>query len=289
MVEGCMKREKLTVDGFMEAKKKGRIITMTTAYDYPTAKFVEESGLDAVLIGDSVGPIMLGYKNTIPVTMYDMIHHAKAVVKGAPNLFNVIDMPFMSYEMGGREAVKNALYLIKTTGVDAVKIEGGAEIADIARSIVDAGVPVMGHIGLTPQKISKLGGIKVHGKDRARAKKLVSDAKALEKANVFALILEYVTAEVAKVITNLLSTPTIGIGAGPSCDGQILVITDILGISDKTPPFSKQYANLGGVIIKALKNFIKETKNKEFPSSEHTFHMHQKNSKEFLKYINTER
>ncbi len=284
-----MKRKKLTVDGFMDAKKKGRMITMTTAYDYPTAKFVEESGLNAVLIGDSVGPIMLGYKNTIPVTMNDMIHHAKAVVKGASNLFTIIDMPFMSYEMGGREAVKNALYLMKTTGVDAVKIEGGVEIADIACSIVDAGVPVMGHIGLTPQKISKLGGIKVHGKDLERAKKLVSDAKALEKANVFAVILEFVTVEVAKVITNLLSIPTIGIGAGTFCDGQILVITDILGISDTTPPFSKQYANLRKIIIKALKNFIEETNNKEFPSNEHTFYMHQKNSKEFQKYFLNER
>jgi 3-methyl-2-oxobutanoate hydroxymethyltransferase len=258
---------------------------MTTAYDYPTARFVDEAGFDLLLIGDSVGPLMLGYKNTIPVTIEEVIHHGKAVVKGAPHVFTIMDMPFASYEMGGREAVKNALHVMKETGADSVKIEGGEEMADVIQSIVKAGIPTMGHIGLTPQKISMLGGIKVQGENFKDAKKLFNDAKAIEKAGAFAIVLEFVASEVAKAITERLTIPTIGIGAGPYCDGQELVITDILGIYDKVPPFSKRYINLRNVIVNALKSFIEEAKERKFPTEEHTFHMEKNHIKEFEDYV----
>lgn len=280
-----MERKKVTLFDLMKAKKEGRMITMTTAYDYPTARFVDEAGFDLLLIGDSVGPLMLGYESTVPVTMGEVIHHAKAVVKGASHVFNIADMPFMSYEMGGGETVKNAMYMMKETGVDSVKIEGGEEMADVVRSMVKAGIPVMGHIGLTPQKISKLGGIRVQGKDLVSAKKVFTDAKAMEEAGVFAIVLEFIVSEVAKAITEALSIPTIGIGAGPYCDGQELVITDILGIYETVPPFSKQYVNLREVIVDALKSFIEDAKDRKFPTEKHTFHMTKSQVKEFEEYV----
>lgn len=280
-----MERKKVTLFDLMKAKKEGRMITMTTAYDYPTARFVDEAGFDLLLIGDSVGPLMLGYESTVPVTMGEVIHHAKAVVKGASHVFNIADMPFMSYEMGGGETVKNAMYMMKETGVDSVKIEGGEEMADVVRSMVKAGIPVMGHIGLTPQKISKLGGIRVQGKDLVSAKKIFTDAKAMEEAGVFAIVLEFIVSEVAKAITEALSIPTIGIGAGPYCDGQELVITDILGIYETVPPFSKQYVNLREVIVDALKSFIEDAKDRKFPTEKHTFHMTKSQVKEFEEYV----
>ncbi len=266
--------EKVTIPQLKNMKKAGEKITMITAYDYPTAVLADQAGVDIILVGDSVGMVVLGYSNTLPVTMNEMLHHARAVVRGVKRSLVIGDLPFMSYNSSVEEAIKNAGKFLKI-GCDAVKLEGGAEMEKTVRAIVNAGIPVMGHIGLTPQRFALLGGYKVQGKDCFSAEKIIEDAHALERAGAFAILFELTTAEVAKIITEELSIPTIGIGAGPYCDGQVLVITDILGLTmwTPTPKFAKQYVNLSSIILDALRSYVRDVKEGKFPTDEHTFHM----------------
>jgi len=263
---------KKLVPDFLKMKQANEKITMLTAYDYPAARWAEESGLDMILVGDSLGMVVLGYESTVPVTMEDMIHHAKAVRRGAANMFIVVDMPFMSYATV-ELALQNAGRLIQEGGADAVKLEGGEHFAPVVEALVQAGVPVVGHIGLTPQTATQLGGFKVQGRDLESARKLIQDAQALEKAGAFALTLEAIPAEVAERITTDISIPTIGIGAGAACDGQVLVFHDLLGMFDRfKPKFVKTYANLREPAIDAIKMYISEVKEGKFPKNEeHTF------------------
>lgn len=269
-----MKQEKITTATIKQKKAEGRPITMLTAYDYPMAKILDESGIDVVLVGDSLGNVMLGYDSTIPVTMEEMIHHTKAVRRGVERAMVVTDMPFLSYEASEKEAVRNAGRFLKEAGAQGVKLEGGAEIAAAVRKMVQAGIPVVGHLGLTPQSIYQLGGFKVQGKDEAVAKKMIADAKALEEAGAFAIVLECVPSPLAKIITESVGVATIGIGAGPHCDGQVLVIHDILGLYPRfTPKFVKQYADLYGQAAAAVKQYKEEVEARAFPAPEHCFGM----------------
>lgn len=255
-------------------KKNNEIITMLTAYDYPTAEILDESGIDMLLVGDSLGMVVLGYDNTTEVTMEDMLHHVKAVTRGSKRCLIVADLPFLSYHIGINETVKNAGRLIQEGKANAVKLEGGTEVVKQVEAIVNAGIPVMGHIGLTPQSINQLGGYYVQGKSEDDAKKLIEDAKALEQAGAFSIVLECVPTELAKLITKELTIPTIGIGAGCDCDGQVLVTHDVLGLYSKmVPKFVKQYANIRESIVGATKQYISEVKEKNFPSNEHVFHL----------------
>jgi len=265
---------KVTIPHLLKMKKSGEKITMITAYDYPTAVLVDRAGIDAVLVGDSVGMVMLGYSSTLPVTMREMLHHVKAVVKGVRRAFIVGDMPFMSYNTSIRDSVRNAGLFMKA-GCDAVKVEGGAEIIETVKAIVNAGIPVMGHIGLTPQRYALLGGYRVQGRDVKTAERVINDAKMLEEAGVFAIVLELVASEVAKIITEELNIPTIGVGSGPYCDGQVLVVTDILGLTMWTekPKFVKQYINLSETILNVLKSYSEDVKSGRFPTDEHSYHM----------------
>ena len=245
---------KNTVLTFQQAKENGEKLTMLTAYDYSTAKLIDEAGVNSILVGDSLGNVILGYEDTISVTMEDMIHHGAAVARGAKNALVVIDMPFMSYQTSVYDALVNAGRLMKEGRGDAVKLEGGVEVCPQIKAIVDAGIPVCAHIGLTPQSINAFGGFKVQGKSEAAAKKLLEDAKAVEEAGAFAVVIEGVPAKIAALITEQLHIPTIGIGAGKDCDGQVLVYQDMLGMfSDFTPKFVKRYANIGDVIVCAVK------------------------------------
>lgn len=263
---------KNTVTTFKKAKETGEKLAMLTAYDYSTAKLVDESGIHGILVGDSLGNVMLGYENTIPVTMEDMIHHGAAVARGAKNTLVVVDMPFMSYQIGVRDALINAGRLMKEGGAEAVKLEGGAEIVPQVEAIVNAGIPVMGHLGLTPQSINAFGGFKVQGKTEAAAKKLIEDAKKLEVAGAFAIVLECVPAKLAELVTKEIGIPTIGIGAGAGCNGQILVYQDLLGMfSDFTPKFVKQYAKIGELMKEAFASYKKEVADGTFPQSEHQY------------------
>ena len=264
--------KKFTVKSFQEAKDNNRKITMLTAYDYSMAKMVDEAGIDAILIGDSLGMVFQGNDSTLPVTVDDIIYHTKAVVRGSKRALIVSDMPFMSYHVSIEDAVRNAGRLVKEGGAHAVKLEGGTKCAEIIEAIVDAQIPVMGHIGLTPQSVNAFGGFKVQGKDEAAAKQIIEDAKALEKAGVFAITLEGIPAKLAKLVTEAVNVPTIGIGAGKDCDGQVLVINDMLGMfSDFVPKFVKQYAKLNIDINTALKAYISEVASGEFPTDKHTF------------------
>lgn len=263
---------KQTVTTFQKAKEQGEKISMLTAYDYSTAKLVDEAGIHGILVGDSLGNVMLGYEDTIPVTMEDMIHHGAAVSRGAQNALVVIDMPFMSYQTGVRDALINAGRLMKEGGASAVKLEGGAEVVPQVEAIVHAGIPVMGHLGLTPQSIHAFGGFKVQGKSEAAARKLIEDAKALEAAGAFSVVLECVPAKLAKIVTDEISIPTIGIGAGAECDGQILVYQDLLGMfSDFTPKFVKRYADIGGQMKQAFAAYRQEVADGTFPGPEHQY------------------
>jgi 3-methyl-2-oxobutanoate hydroxymethyltransferase len=274
--------KKVTIPKLKKMKKDKEKITMLTAYDYPFAKLIDQCDIEVVLVGDSVGNAVLGYKSTIGVTMDEMIHHAKAASKGIEKALLIGDMPFMSYNVSKEETVKNAGRFLKEAGCDAVKIEGGLEVTDAVSSIVKAGIPILGHIGLTPQTVSKLGGYKVQGKDAKKAEQLIKEAKALEKAGCFAIVLECVPDELAKIITEEIDIPTIGIGAGPFCDGQVLVVHDILGLSGKfRPKFAKQYADLSKEITSAVNKFKEEVKNSNFPQDKHCFHI----KKEELKKI----
>ena len=262
---------KNTVLTFQQAKENGEKLTMLTAYDYSTAKLIDEAGVNSILVGDSLGNVILGYEDTISVTMEDMIHHG-AVARGAKNALVVIDMPFMSYQTSVYDALVNAGRLMKEGRGDAVKLEGGVEVCPQIKAIVDAGIPVCAHIGLTPQSINAFGGFKVQGKSEAAAKKLLEDAKAVEEAGAFAVVIEGVPAKIAALITEQLHIPTIGIGAGKDCDGQVLVYQDMLGMfSDFTPKFVKRYANIGEVMKEAFQNYIKEVQDGVFPAEENTY------------------
>lgn len=263
---------KNTVLTFQQAKENGEKLTMLTAYDYSTAKLIDEAGVNSILVGDSLGNVILGYEDTISVTMEDMIHHGAAVARGAKNALVVIDMPFMSYQTSVYDALVNAGRLMKEGRGDAVKLEGGVEVCPQIKVIVDAGIPVCAHIGLTPQSINAFGGFKVQGKSEAAAKKLLEDAKAVEEAGAFAVVIEGVPAKIAALITEQLHIPTIGIGAGKDCDGQVLVYQDMLGMfSDFTPKFVKRYANIGEVMKEAFQNYIKEVQDGIFPAEENTY------------------
>ena len=263
---------KSTAATFAAAKAKGEKLSMLTAYDYSTAKLEDESGINGILVGDSLGNVVLGYEDTVSVTMEDMIHHGAAVARGAKNALVVVDMPFMSYEVTVEEAVRNAGRLMKEGRAGAVKLEGGVRVAEQIRAIVKAGIPVMGHIGLTPQSINVFGGFKVQGKSEEAARALLADAKAVEEAGAFAVVIEAVPAALAQMITDAVSIPTIGIGAGAGCDGQILVYQDMLGMfSDFTPKFVKRYANVGEVMREAFANYAAEVASGAFPTEEHTY------------------
>lgn len=263
---------KNTVFTFREQKAKGEKISMLTAYDYSTAKLIDEAGINGILVGDSLGMVVLGYEDTLPVTMEDMIHHTAAVCRGAKNTLVVGDMPFMSYQVSVEEAVYNAGRLMKEGRCQAVKLEGAASVCPQIRAITNASIPVMAHIGLTPQSINAFGGFKVQGKSEEAAKKLLEDAKAVEEAGAFAVVLECVPAKLAELISKSISIPTIGIGAGAGCDGQILVYQDMLGLfSDFTPKFVKKYANVGEMMTQAFRDYIADVHEGSFPAPEHTF------------------
>lgn len=263
---------KNTVLTFKQAKENGVKLTMLTAYDYSAAKLIDEAGINSILVGDSLGNVILGYEDTISVTMEDMIHHSAAVARGAKNALVVCDMPFMSYQTSVYDAVVNAGRLMKEGRAGAVKLEGGQEVCPQIKAIVDAGIPVCAHLGLTPQSINAFGGFKVQGKTEAAAKKLIEDAKAVEEAGAFAVVLECVPAALAELVTKKVSIPTIGIGAGNVCDGQVLVYQDMLGMfSDFTPKFVKKFADIGTVMKEAFRAYDAEVKDGSFPGSEHTY------------------
>ncbi len=261
---------KITTRDIVERKGKEKIV-MVTAYDFTTSRIVDEAGVDIILVGDSLGMVVLGYETTIPVTMDEMIHHTKAVVRGRKRALVVFDMPFLSYQTGKHDAVRNAGRALKETGCEAVKVEGGREQFDTVKAMVDAGIPVMGHVGLQPQSVNVYGGYVLRGKGR-EAERILEDARAIEEAGAFAVVLEKIPSPLAKRITDELSIPTIGIGAGPYCDGQVLVFHDIVGLFEEfKPKFVKRYANVGEVLRKAVSSFIDEVKSGKFPDKEHSF------------------
>lgn len=265
---------KITTLRLQEMKQKREKITVLTAYDYATAKLVDEAGVDVVLIGDSLGMVILGYDSTLPVTMDDMLHHTKAVARGTRHALVVSDMPFMSYHVSVSESVRNAGRFLQEAGANAVKLEGGREIADTVKAIIAAGIPVMGHLGLTPQSVNQLGGFRVQGRDEAAARQIINNALALQDAGVFAIVLECIPAALAKMVTSRLDIPTIGIGAGAECDGQVLVFHDLVGLySDLSPKFVKRYASLRSDIKDAIVKYRDEVKTGVFPGPEHGFEM----------------
>ena len=265
---------RVTITEIKEMKQKKEKIPMLTAYDYVTAKVVDEAGVPLILVGDSLGMVMLGYESTIPVSMEEMIHHTKAVVRGAKNALIIGDMPFMTYHISVSDALHNAGRFIQEGGAQAVKLEGGEVVAEKVRRLVDCGIPVMGHIGLTPQSIHQLGGFKVQGKAVEEAKKLLNDACVLEEAGAFAIVLECTPAPLSKLITQKLAIPTIGIGAGPDCDGQVQVISDMLGLyTEFVPKHAKQYVKLAGEIKSAVSSYISEVKSLSFPTMKQSYTM----------------
>lgn len=268
-----MEGKRVTVPDIMETKGK-RKLTMVTAYDYITARWVDRSGIDMILVGDSLAMVMLGHEDTLSVTMDEMLHHTKAVVKGARRALVIGDMPFMSYQVSVEQAVANAGRFVKEAGAQAVKLEGGSTVVPQIKAIVNAGIPVQGHIGLTPQSIAQLGGFKVQAKSAETAIKLIEDAVALAEAGCFSIVLEAIPAQVARIITEKVPVPTIGIGAGPHCDGQVLVLHDLAGLFDRFKPrFVKQYDELGNRLLKALEAFKQEVEEGIFPDEEHSFSM----------------
>lgn len=266
--------ERITVSYFMQAKREGRPVTMLTAYDFPMGRLVDAAGIDSILVGDSLGNVVLGYGSTIPVTMDDMVHHVKAVTRGVQRALVVADLPFLSYHLSREESVRNAGRMLQEGGAQAVKLEGGQEVAEAIKAMVTAGIPVVGHLGLTPQSVLTMGGYKVQGKDEAAARKLLDDARAVQEAGAFALVLECVPTPLARLVTEKLDIATIGIGAGPYCDGQVLVTHDLLGLyGGNSPKFVKRYANLNGEIMKALQSYREEVESRSFPGPEHGFSM----------------
>ncbi len=266
-----MSDKRITILDIKRLKTEGKKISMLTSYDFPFTRIIDEAEIDIILVGDSVGNVILGYENTLPVTMEEMIHHIKAVNRARKRALLVGDMPFMSYQISVEEAKRNAGRIIKA-GADAVKLEGGEPMGETIRAITEIDIPVMGHIGLTPQSIHRMGGYKVQGRGEKERKRLLKDAKAVEEAGAFSIVLEGIPMDLAKEITASLSIPTIGIGAGPYCDGQVLVLHDILGLSgDFRPKFVKRYVDLREIVLDAVKNYIKEVKEGNFPKEEHSF------------------
>jgi 3-methyl-2-oxobutanoate hydroxymethyltransferase len=265
---------KVTIPDILAATRAGRKITMMTAYDTAFAKLVDVSGIDIILVGDSLGMVVLGYPTTVPVTMDDMVRHAAAVSRGAKRPLLVGDMPFGSYQASTADAMHNAARFLKEAGMDAVKVEGGHEVVETVRILVDNGVAVMAHVGLTPQRVAQLGGFKVQAKTGRAARKLIDDALALEDAGAFAIVLESVPSPVAQLASERLAIPTIGIGAGVDCDGQVLVLHDVLGLfGEFKPKFAKRYAELGPIVVDALKRFDADVREGRFPDAEHSFPM----------------
>ncbi len=268
---------RITINQIKEMKQRGEKITMLTAYDYATAKIVDEAEIPLILVGDSLGMVVLGYESTIPVTMEEMLHHTKAVVRGTKKALVIGDMPFMTYHVSVEDALRNAARFIQEGGAQAVKLEGGVTVAEKVKRIVACGIPVMGHIGLTPQSIHQFGGFKLQGKTPEAAKRVLEDAQALEEAGAFAIVLETVPAPLAKLISQKINIPTIGIGAGPDCDGQVQVINDILGsFADFVPGHAKQYAKLTDIIAKAVAQYRDEVKAGQFPTEKHSHAMDEK-------------
>jgi 3-methyl-2-oxobutanoate hydroxymethyltransferase len=262
---------RITINNIKEMKLRKEKIVMLTAYDYSTAKLVDEAGVPLILVGDSLGMVILGYDSTIPVTMEDMLHHTKAVTRGAKRALVIGDMPFMTYHTNTSDALRNAARFIQEANAQAIKLEGGEVIAETIKRIVDCGIPVMGHLGLTPQFIHQLGGYKLQGKTPEAAKRLLNDACALEQAGAFAIVLELVPAQLSKLITQSINVPTIGIGAGPDCDGQVQVVSDVLGLfTDFVPKHAKQYAKLADTIKAAIDNYAAEVKSGTFPTPSHS-------------------
>jgi 3-methyl-2-oxobutanoate hydroxymethyltransferase len=264
--------KKKTVLDIQRMKEEGEKITVLTAYDYPFARLMSQAGIDVILVGDSVGSVVSGYDNTLPVTMEEMLYHTRAVVRGSGGALVVADLPFLSYQIDLRDARLNAGRLIKEGGAQAVKLEGGENVAATIRAIVDMDIPVVGHIGLTPQSIHRMGGFRVQGKKEEQARQLLADARAVQEAGAFALVLEGIPADLGRRITDSVTIPTIGIGAGVHCDGQVLVIHDILGLCEKySPKFVKKYADVSGIIRGGIEDYIREVKAGEFPDDEHSF------------------
>ncbi len=279
-------RKKVTTLTLRQKKEHGQPISMLTAYDYPTALAIDEAGVDMILVGDSLGMVVLGYENTLPVTMEDMLHHSRAVSRGAKHPFLVGDMPFMSYQVSVAQAVQNAGRFLQEAGMDAVKLEGGRDRAEAIRAIVSAGIPVMGHLGLTPQSVHQLGGFRPQAKSASAGKTLLEDALILQEAGCFSLVLESVPAKLAEYISLHLDIPVIGIGAGAGCDGQVLVTHDMLGLFERfTPKFVKKYANLHGEMQKAIKEYMAEVENQSFPAAEHTVEMTEAEWQTFLNEV----
>jgi 3-methyl-2-oxobutanoate hydroxymethyltransferase len=263
---------KTTILDIYKKKSEGKKITMLTAYDFPTAQIVDQTGIDMILVGDSLGMVVQGLESTLPVTMEEMLYHTKMVSRAAKTALVVGDMPFLSYQTSQEEAVRNAGRFLKEAGAEAVKLEGGSPMADVIRAIVSAGIPVMAHIGLTPQYVHVLGGFKVQGKDDAAREKILADARAVQEAGAFSVVLEAMPASLAKELREILHIPTIGIGAGPDCDGQVLVLHDLLGLFDRfTPKFVKKYVNLKDKALQAVKEYKHDVENGKFPSEEHSF------------------
>ncbi len=266
---------RISVHQLKQWKADGKRFAMITAYDYPSARLVEQAGIPIILVGDSVGSVVLGYESTVPVTMEDILYHTRAVVRATSKAIVLADMPFMSYQANADDAVRNAGRLLQEGGATAVKLEGGSHVAPLVRRMVESGIPVMGHLGLTPQSVNQFGGHKVQGKTPAAAAKLLNDARALEEAGAFAVVLETIPAPLAQMVTERISIPTIGIGAGPNCDAQVQVFHDMLGIYDdrRTLKHAKRYAVLGETIREAVRSYIGEVEGGEFPTKEHSFEM----------------
>ncbi len=263
---------KITIPDIYKKKAEGKKITMLTAYDFPFGQIVDQAGIDMILVGDSLGNVVQGVANTLPVTMDEMIYHTKMVARAAQTAMVVGDMPFLSYQADKAEAVRNAGRFLKEAGADVVKLEGGSQMAETIHAIVSAGIPVVAHIGLTPQYIHMLGGFKVQGKNEAAREKILADARAVQDAGAFSVVIEAIPSSLAKEIHQVIHIPTIGIGAGPDCDGQVLVIHDLLGLFDRfTPKFVKKYANLKEQALKAVKEYKQDVEGGKFPSEEHSF------------------
>ncbi len=260
----------IRITKLQEMKAAGERIACVTAYDFPSARLVQQAGFEVVLVGDSLGNVVLGYDTTIPVTMDDMLHHTRAVARGAPDLLIVADMPFLTFNVGGDDALRNAGRLLQEGGAHAVKLEGGEPVAGTVRRLTRAGIPVMGHLGLTPQSVNQLGGYRVQGRTLEQARRLLDDAVALEEAGAFSIVLEAVPAELATIVTHRLKIPTIGIGAGPDCDGQIQVLHDILGFGARQPKHAKRYADLNETIGTALAAYAQDVREGRFPTADHT-------------------
>jgi 3-methyl-2-oxobutanoate hydroxymethyltransferase len=279
-------RKKVTTTVFRQKKERGEPITMLTAYDYPTALAEDQAGIDSILVGDSLAMVVLGYQNTLPVTMDEMLHHARAVARGAKYALLIGDMPFMSYQASTEEAVQNAGRFLKEGGMEAIKLEGGRERIDAIRTIVGAGIPVMGHLGLTPQSVNQFGGFRPQAKSAAAARRLLEDALLLEEAGCFSIVLESVPARLGQLVSQKLTIPSIGIGAGVGCDGQVLVTHDLLGLFDRfTPKFVKKYADLHGEMQRAFADYIADVQSREFPAAQHSVEMDELQWDELMKDI----